>query len=243
MKLAVTFDFWDTLYPSVGREGGPGIPERRAAVIRDFLAERGREVTIEQARRAYDEADAAHARHWLGDELRQPTVGEALDCIALVLGTKLRTRERTELGRRLQLRDELGRLEPFDGVAELIRDLGRDRRLGIISDTWLTPGELARDMLRRHDLLDAFSATLFSDETGFLKPHSRPFQLACSALSTAPGETIHVGDSERRDVAGARRAGMKAVFLAWDRPHGDSAADRVVNTPAELLPAIRGLAS
>ena len=119
----------------------------------------------------------------------------------------------------------------------MLVDLVQRCRLGIISDTWLTPGTMVRKVLRRHGLLKLFTAAVFSNETGFLKPHSRQFHIARAALSSEPGETLHVGDSERRDVRGAKADGMKALLIDPDPP-ADTQADAVVSHPSELAVAI-----
>ncbi len=100
-----------------------------------------------------------------------------------------------------------------------------------------------RLMLERHGLLDRFSAFVFSDESGFLKPHERPFRLALAALSVAPWETVHVGDSEHRDVVGALNQGMTAVLLDWNCRHDASRAHAVVRDFRALGPALEELAA
>ena len=82
---------------------------------------------------------------------------------------------------------------------------------------------------------------MFSDETGFLKPHANQFRVALAALGARPEDTVHVGDSERRDVLGAQALGMKTVWFDIDRTGAASAADIVIRDIASLGPAIAGL--
>lgn len=55
-----------------------------------------------------------------------------------------------------------------------------------------------------------------SGELGVEKPDTRIFALACKALGVAPAEALHVGDSLRCDVEGARAAGLKALHFGVD---------------------------
>jgi putative hydrolase of the HAD superfamily len=53
--------------------------------------------------------------------------------------------------------------------------------LGVISDTGITPGRVLRQILERNGLMDFFSVTVFSDETGVAKPQALMFQEAARA--------------------------------------------------------------
>jgi len=234
---AVTFDFWDTLFPRLGRDGGTDVAEARSEAIRSYLVKLGMSFSLERCREAHEVANRGHLQHW-HTGMFQPTVDEALDAICGELGCELTHEQRAELALALQLRDAVTDTGPFAGVAELMPGLAERFRLGIISDTWLTPGEVPRLLLNKHGLLELFGAFVFSDETGLLKPHERQFRVACEALNVRPDEAIHVGDSERRDVVGARQFGMRAVLLDWDGTHGESLADAVVRDFRDLGPAI-----
>ena len=45
------------------------------------------------------------------------------------------------------------------------------------------------------------------------KPHEKLFKVALSALKCQPEEILHIGDSQRSDVVGAKNMGMCAVWL------------------------------
>jgi len=82
-------------------------------------------------------------------------------------------------------------------------------RLGVISNwSWQAP-ELLHDLeLARH-----FEALVISARVGYLKPHRGIFDHAVAVMGVEPHRALHVGDSVRADVAGARRAGIGAVLL------------------------------
>lgn len=45
------------------------------------------------------------------------------------------------------------------------------------------------------------------------KPHEKLFKVALSVLKCQPEEILHVGDSQRSDVVGAKNMGMRAAWL------------------------------
>jgi putative hydrolase of the HAD superfamily len=74
----------------------------------------------------------------------------------------------------------------------------------------------------------AFDTILISEAEGVSKPDPRIFRLALERLNTTADRAVFVGDHPDVDVAGARSAGMKAV---WRR---DPAVSRNVPSDAEI---------
>ena len=58
---------------------------------------------------------------------------------------------------------------------------------------------------------------LVSSEIGVQKPASRAFEALLRTLGTHPAGTWYVGDDPHADVAGAQEAGMRAVWMNWER--------------------------
>lgn len=85
----------------------------------------------------------------------------------------------------------------------------RGLRCGVISnwDERLTP------TLRNVGLLGAFEFVLASGEVGHAKPAPEIFRRAQRLLEVPPAAILHVGDSAREDVTGARAAGFRGVLL------------------------------
>ena len=80
-----------------------------------------------------------------------------------------------------------------------------------------------------------FDTILISDAEGISKPDRRIFHRALDRLHTNPAHAVFVGDHPELDVAGARAAGMQAV---WRRdPHVSRTveADGVIDELGELL--------
>lgn len=84
-----------------------------------------------------------------------------------------------------------------------------------------------------------FDAVIVSGEVGVAKPDPAIFELALGAMGVNGDQAWHVGDNIRIDVAGARAAGLTAVWLNRDGgPPPDDAveADLVVSSLLELTP-------
>ena len=105
-----------------------------------------------------------------------------------------------------------------ENAKNVLEKLSSDYRMGIISDTGITPGRILRIVLEDAHVLGFFKATVFSDETGYNKPHKVMFETALKSLGGTPSEALHIGDLLETDVAGARSMGMKIVWLNRDGP-------------------------
>lgn len=91
--------------------------------------------------------------------------------------------------------------------------------------------------LQRVGLAAYFRFGLSASEHGAAKPDPGIYHAACRRLGLAPEDVLHVGDDAHADVIGARRAGLRAVWInrdgaAWSA--GESAPDLVVSHLAEL---------
>jgi HAD superfamily hydrolase (TIGR01549 family) len=67
--------------------------------------------------------------------------------------------------------------------------------------------------LKRLGLESLIDVLVISEAAGFPKPDPRIFALALEQLGCAPDETIMIGDSWSADIAGARAAGIRAIWL------------------------------
>ena len=94
-------------------------------------------------------------------------------------------------------------------MAETLAALRRKGlRLGVVSDSPFTREKLAALGLR-----GGWNAVVSADDAGALKPNPEPFLRIARLLGVAPGEVLFVGNSYRRDVIGAHRAGMRAAHF------------------------------
>jgi HAD superfamily hydrolase (TIGR01549 family) len=73
-----------------------------------------------------------------------------------------------------------------------------------------------RDKLRALGIEQAFDVIAISAEVGFAKPDARVFQFVLCELALEPANVWHVGDNLATDVAGAKAASLRAVWINRD---------------------------
>jgi putative hydrolase of the HAD superfamily len=85
-------------------------------------------------------------------------------------------------------------------------------QLGLItnaSDAWDVNNLIDDNHLRQY-----FSAIVISAEEGFRKPDRRIFEKAAERLSLQFNEMVMVGDTLHADILGAKKCGMKTVWIS-----------------------------
>jgi len=108
-----------------------------------------------------------------------------------------------------QLSTEELTVRPY--VAPLFEALHRRScAIGIVSNTEAVLTQL--DLDRCPVLLSADTIVLSSD-VGVRKPDPRIFQIALDRLQAEPAWSLVVGNSMGEDIDGARRAGLRAIYL------------------------------
>ena len=90
-------------------------------------------------------------------------------------------------------------------------------RLGVVSNF---DARLPR-VLAGCGLAERFEAVVYSEEVGVEKPHPAIFEELLGRLDLPAADVLHVGDSRRDDVEGARAVGMQALWLTRGSARGD----------------------
>lgn len=238
--LAVTLDYWDTLYAGAPFDERA---EHHRRVVRTLLADVGRadidEATLAHARREARE----EAARWWREEHRGFSPADILRLTLRHLDVE-RPSDCEHVAHAIARGEEaLDRYPPalLPGAGHLVRGLAAAGvRLAIVSDTGFTSGAAQNRVLAKDGLLDAFAATIYSDEVGYAKPRPEPFRAALDALGVPPEETVHVGDLEETDVRGALAVGMRAVRLDLVERRGRSSAEAVFGDHERLLEYLTG---
>jgi putative hydrolase of the HAD superfamily len=109
---------------------------------------------------------------------------------------------------------------------------GAGLKLGLITNGSV---HMQSRKLKSLALAPMFDTILISDAEGVSKPDPQIFHRALERLGAKPGHSVFVGDNPDVDVAGARAAGMRAV---WRRAPGVSpavTADAVIEQLGDLL--------
>lgn len=132
------------------------------------------------------------------------------------------------------------------GAGDVLEQLrGRGLRIGMISDTGVTPGAVLRARLTQLGLHSFFDWFTFSDEIGVTKVRPYPFRHTARALGVSPAETLHVGDLPETDIRGGSAAGYCTALLleVSDRRDGIAEADLVLERLVELPQAVATLSA
>ena len=88
-------------------------------------------------------------------------------------------------------------------------------------------------------LSSLFDTILISDAEGVSKPDREIFHRALDRLNTNPAQAVFVGDHPEVDIAGARAAGMQAVWRRDPRESRMVEADGVIDDLSDLLTWLR----
>ncbi|MFQ5802423.1 MAG: HAD family hydrolase [Candidatus Methylomirabilales bacterium] len=113
------------------------------------------------------------------------------------------------LGERIAKRFLDEALERLGASAQLLNELNQRYRLGIVSNFY---GNLAT-VCDEVGLSPFLTVVVDSTHVGCLKPDPQIFRVALAGLKAEPAETVFVGDSLPRDMAGARGVGMAHIWL------------------------------
>ncbi|MFO1492690.1 MAG: HAD family hydrolase [Kiritimatiellia bacterium] len=108
-------------------------------------------------------------------------------------------------------RSFLGSITRPEGVADLLRELRQTYRLALLSN--YPCGDSIRESLRNTGLAEHLEVVVVSGDIGWVKPHPEPFRVVREQLGVPAEDCVFVGDNWLADVQGAKRAGMKSVYI------------------------------
>ncbi|HEX7252547.1 MAG TPA: HAD family hydrolase [Thermoanaerobaculia bacterium] len=112
----------------------------------------------------------------------------------------------------------------------LLARLSPRYRLGIVSNFYGNLDAVCRETgLARH-----LTAALDSAVVGAEKPDPRIFRTALDAVGAQAEQTIFIGDSLARDMAGARAVGIPHVWLSAEGSQACCSSDRIIRRLGEL---------
>ncbi|MFD0567391.1 HAD family hydrolase [Kitasatospora saccharophila] len=199
------FDFFGTLVdysPSRTEQGYP----RSHALLREFgaaLDYAGFLSAWSATTARFDRETAADEREFSVDEVAAAFLAEALP--AAPTGSQVAGFVAAYLA-------EWGSaIRPFEGVAELLRELSGRCRLAVVSNTHSPT--MVPDLLARLGVLELMDAVVLSVDTGHRKPHPSIYRTALERLGLSPADAWFIGDSAGPDYHGPRRAGIPALLV------------------------------
>lgn len=137
-------------------------------------------------------------------------------------------------------------LFPYEETADLVADLAREHRLGIITNG--SPDLQERKLKAVGlDLFFPQETVIVSETIGQAKPHPSVYDAACKAVGVDPRNALMIGDNYRADVEGANAFGIAAIWYVPDKEMATAAEAKVGKAPlttrAEVIEAIRTMES
>ena len=116
------------------------------------------------------------------------------------------------------------KVAPMPGVMETMPLLYSRYKCVVVSNAGDSDAALMRQAFSRIALDKYFSDFLTSKELQAAKPSLEFFQAVINKLQLSPRETVMIGNDYEKDIAGAKNAGLKTVFITSKRgyyPHAD----------------------
>jgi putative hydrolase of the HAD superfamily len=99
------------------------------------------------------------------------------------------------------------------GTYDMLCSLVGRYRLGLVSNFTHPPA--LEQILVRVGLDPFFEPIVISGRLGVRKPHPAIFRELTRLLAVTPDETVFVGDELQADIVGARKAGMRTVWMTY----------------------------
>lgn len=108
---------------------------------------------------------------------------------------------------------QAGILQPYDDVVPTLKKLRQMQlKLAIVSDA---PRMRAWLRLVEMGIQNYFDIVVCHEDTGHYKHTGLPFKKALRLLKLKPEECLMVGDWPERDMAGAKKLGIKSAFARY----------------------------
>lgn len=107
-----------------------------------------------------------------------------------------------------------------DEYVSALHDLHQHVVLAAVIDIW-APKSPWLTLFREAGIDELFSVMYFSSDHGIVKPSPRPFEIVLSEINISPTDAVMIGDFPRRDLGGAKRAGVDCI-LVGGATHSDA---------------------
>ena len=240
----VTFDLWQTLIVDSMELGAPRMQARLDGVAA-ALAGEGFDFPYDHLRKAtrttYEILDEVRTNE--GDVTFTEQVGIFLKAVDEELAARLSPEARAEVERHYadSYLDHPPQVDPEAAdVLAATREMGL--KVALICNTGATPGVTQRTFLDRAGLIGYFDTLTFSDEERLSKPAKAIFDRTLERIGSKAEGAIHVGDHHRNDVEGAKRAGLRAIWLRRNDSQPAIPPDAEIVSLGQAVPIIHGLA-
>jgi putative hydrolase of the HAD superfamily len=100
-------------------------------------------------------------------------------------------------------------IKGFDNMVEtLIKAKDMGLTIALLSDF---PVGKKVTTLKLENIVDYATS---SEDSGYLKPSSKPFEFLCNHLNLDPKNCIYIGDSYNKDIVGAKKIDMQTIYIS-----------------------------
>ena len=207
MIQAIMFDLWNTLFIN------KSYSKQRLENLFQFLQEREISLSFDELRTAYDKR--FHFTEVTFEEIEfrhiytEDRILNVLNELNIIISKDDFDMIKQDL-ESLMLQDH-----PLlkTSVKKTLEILAPNYQIGLISNTGVTPGRVLSSVLEKYSILDLFDVTIFSDETGYFKPHPKMFEIPLEKLKCKSENAIHVGDMLETDIKGANDFQITSVWF------------------------------
>lgn len=110
-------------------------------------------------------------------------------------------------------------IRAYPWMKEAMEAASHEYRLAVISDFPVG------SKLQALGVEDFFEYIASSEDSGALKPSRVPFEAMLGSMRLRPEEVLYVGDSEEKDIRGARNAGLHSALISTSANKVYSIAD------------------
>lgn len=105
-----------------------------------------------------------------------------------------------------------------DDYMKALHKLSKKFKLAVVIDIW-SPKSAWLKLFKKSGIDNLFSASSFSSDHGMVKPSPKPFELVIEALGIKKEQALVIGDSIRRDLGGAKAAGIDCILVGGTEHH------------------------
>ncbi len=212
---AVIFDLWQTLIFD-NRELGRDRTRRRIEGTSNVLTKAGFTFTYDHLRESFRNCyRICHAKHDIGEDYPfDEQVHIFINCIEDGLLGRLNQSDIDRINYHYA-EAFFSFLPPLDPDAfDLLSTIHKEGyKIGLISNTGMTPGRLFRRYMEDLGILKFFDVLTFSDEVCLTKPSIEIFDITVEQLGVPKDKIVHVGDHITNDVVGAHNANIRVILV------------------------------
>jgi len=236
MKIeAVLFDMFDTLM-IIERDHEFYSPSLKQAYA--YIKKRGVKATLKEFAEAYMKArDALYAK--ADPEMEEPHFNLRIANALKHLGYSYPISSDVVIGATNAFCETFMNYVRVDYDAiESLRKLHGKYKLGIVSNFAIP--ECISKLLQKHGLTELFDVVVISGAVNKRKPSPEIFQKALNALGSDAEKAVFVGDTIDADIAGAKRVGMRTVYIErrMQETAEEACPDQTIKKMSDLLSAL-----